>query len=170
MKARTRSIRPLAICARAATRSARVGLAARTPRRASWTPHSRALRRSARPATRLGLARRPRGERKESACQAGAQARDRLLHWRGVVAAAQVADVQCPAAADRFEAPQRGEQVRHCLFVPVGRRDDHTDFGHLCKACFSARPQLRAARQLVRCARPTVPALTRPRPPAPVAC
>ena len=31
-------------------------------------------------------------------------------------------------------------------------------------------PQLRAARQLVRCARPTVPALTRPRPPAPVAC
>ena len=38
-------------CARAATRSARVGLAARTPRRASWTPHSRALRRSARPAS-----------------------------------------------------------------------------------------------------------------------
>ena len=139
-------------CARAATRSARVGLAARTPRRASWTPHSRALRRSARPATP-----RPRSSpawRAQGECVPGrrAQARDRLLHWRGVVAAAQVADVQCPAAADRFEAPQRGEQVRHCLFVPVGRRDDHTDFGHLCKACFSARPAARCSATCALCA------------------
>ena len=101
-----------------------------------------------------------------------AQARDRLLHWRGVVAAAQVADVQCPAAADRFEAPQRGEQDSRSATVCSSRSAAAmtTPISDTSVKPASPRVQLRAARQLVRCARPTVPALTRPRPPAPVAC